>query len=74
MPHTNSREQSLGNGAGRRAFRVRTAALPFGIAARLLATPVPGSAQGSATGTLAGIVVDGSGAVLPGVTVGRPGP
>jgi hypothetical protein len=69
MPNTNSREQSVGHGVGRPAFRVGTAALLFGIAALLLATPVSAGAQGSTTGTLAGIVVDGSGAVLPGVTV-----
>jgi Carboxypeptidase regulatory-like domain len=69
MTRTVSREHSIEHTPRQRSFRARAAALVFGLAAVLFAAPVPGLAQASATGTLVGIVVDPSGAVLPGVMV-----
>jgi hypothetical protein len=51
------------------AWRGSTAAMFFAVAAMLFVIPAPGLSQGSPTGALAGVVVDPSGAVLPGVTV-----
>jgi hypothetical protein len=53
----------------RGAFRVSTAAKFLVVAAIVLGVPAAGSAQGSATGTLAGVVTDQGGGVLPGVSV-----
>ena len=48
-----------------RALRIAYLAAVFGV----LLLPAPGSAQSGLSGTIAGVVRDTTGAVLPGVTV-----
>ena len=52
-----------------RLDRSLSLAVVSAVMAVFLITPAPSRAQGSSSGTLAGTVVDSSGAVLPGVTV-----